>query len=113
MSVHLPRRESRPRPVTRKHAARLHRLAAAAAALIGGLLTSAAIIPAASAGIIVPDPGGAAAPVPATTVRVTSGGMAGWQITLIAVGAALIAAAVAVLLDRALAARRAASATSA
>ena len=83
------------------------------AALIGGLLASAAIIPAASAGIIVPDPGGAAAPVPATTVRVTSGGMVGWQITLIAVGAALIAAAVAVLLDRALAARRAAPATSA
>ena len=49
---------------------------------------------------------------PATTVRViTADGMAGWQITLIALGAALVAATVAVLLDRALSARRAASAT--
>ena len=37
--------------------------------------------------------------------------MAGWQITLIAVGAALLAAAAAVLLDREMAARRAPSAT--
>jgi len=37
---------------------------------------------------------------------VTGGGMPGWQITLIAVGAALAAAAVAVLLDRAWAARK-------
>ena len=36
--------------------------------------------------------------------------MAGWQITLIALGAALVAAALAVLLDRTLAARRAATA---
>ena len=41
------------------------------------------------------------------------GGMAGWQITLIALGAALVAATAAVFLDRALAARRAASATTA
>jgi hypothetical protein len=39
--------------------------------------------------------------------------MAGWQITLIALGAALVAAATAVLFDRAVAARRAASATTA
>ena len=37
--------------------------------------------------------------------------MPGWQITLIAVGAALIAAAAAVVLDRARATRRSASAT--
>jgi hypothetical protein len=37
--------------------------------------------------------------------------MAGWQITLIALGAALVAAIAAVFLDRALAARRAVSAT--
>ena len=43
----------------------------------------------------------------------TSNGMAGWQITLIALGAALIAATAAVFLDRALAARRAASAPTA
>ena len=37
--------------------------------------------------------------------------MAGWQITLIAVGAALVAATAAVLLDRARAARRSVPAT--
>jgi hypothetical protein len=37
---------------------------------------------------------------------ITGGGMPGWQITLIAVGAALAGAAVAVLLDRALTARK-------
>ena len=37
---------------------------------------------------------------------ITAGGMPGWQITLIAVGAALAGAAVAVLLDRALTARK-------
>jgi hypothetical protein len=49
-------------------------------------------------------PGGEAPP--STPVQVISGGMAGWQITLIALGAALVAAAVAVHLDRTLAARR-------
>jgi hypothetical protein len=44
---------------------------------------------------------------------VVAGGMAGWQITVIAIGAALVAATAAVFLDRALAARRAASATTA
>jgi len=44
------------------------------------------------------------APVPVRTV--VSGGMPGWQITLIAATAALLAAALAVLLDRAWAARR-------
>jgi hypothetical protein len=37
---------------------------------------------------------------------ITAGGMAGWQIALIALGAAVVAAAAAVMLDRALAARR-------
>ena len=63
--------------------------------------------------IRVPGPGGAyggtpVAPVRAPTV-VGTGGMAGWQITLIALGAALVASTLAVLLDRALSARRAAS----
>jgi len=44
---------------------------------------------------------------------ITGGGMPGWQITLIAVGAALLAATVAVLLDRAWAARRRTIATAA
>jgi hypothetical protein len=42
---------------------------------------------------------------PAVTT-VVAGGMPGWQIALIAVGAALVAAVVAVLLDRARLARR-------
>ena len=42
---------------------------------------------------------------------VTAGGIAGWQITLIALGAALVAATAAVWLDRARAARRAVHAT--
>jgi hypothetical protein len=58
-----------------------------------------------------PDPGAgyvAPASVPAQVqVRtIVAGGMPGWQIALIAVGAALLAAALAVLADRALAARR-------
>ena len=51
------------------------------------------------------------AAVPATTIHVITTGMAGWQITLIALAAALAAATVAVLLDRARTARRSASAT--
>ena len=118
MFTHLPHQGPRLRTAGRQAAARLRRLAAVLAAVTCGLLASAAIVPAASARIV-PDPGGAGggtplAPAPATTVPVvTAGGMAGWQITLIALGAALIAAIAAVLLDRALAARRAAPSTTA
>ena len=45
-------------------------------------------------------PSGARDPAPAAGV-VPAGGMPGWQITLIALGAALVAATAAVLLDRA------------
>jgi hypothetical protein len=48
---------------------------------------------------------GPANAAPAATT-VVAGGMPGWQIALIAVGAALVAAVVAVLLDRARLARR-------
>lgn len=84
------------------------RLAAVLAALAGAVPASAAVIPAASAGIVVPGPGGqygpaSVTPVPGTGVRViTAGGIAGWQVALIAVGAAVVAAAAAVCLDRAL-----------
>ena len=47
-----------------------------------------------------------AASVPAVTRVLVVGGMPGWQIALIAIGAALFAAASAVLAYRALAARR-------
>jgi hypothetical protein len=51
--------------------------------------------------------------VPAHIHAAVTGGMAGWQITLIAIGAALAAATLAVLLHRALTARRRVSATAA
>jgi hypothetical protein len=87
------------------------------AALIVGLLVSAATVPAAFA--VVPDPGGAGssagvAPVPAHSVRVVvTGGMAAGQVTLIALGAALLAAVATVLVYRLLALRKAASAATA
>ena len=90
-------------------AARLRRLAVALAAVTCTLLASAAIMPAAWAVNVIP-PGGEPAQAPAVGA-VTAGGMPGWQITLIALGVALVAATAAVLLDRARAARRAASAT--
>jgi hypothetical protein len=63
-----------------------------------------------------PDPGAgyvAPASVPAQVqVRtIVAGGMPGWQIALIAIGAALVAAAAAVLLDRARDRRRRLAAT--
>jgi hypothetical protein len=80
---------------------RLGRLATVLAAVISGLLASAAAATAAFANPIPIGDGGAVpiAPVPAATVRVIStGGMAGWQVALIAAGAALAAAAAAALL---------------
>ena len=100
----------------------MRRLAGVLAGLAGVLMASAATVPAAFAGMnpipwgpggYIGDPyigtmgTGPVAPVPATTVHViNTGGMPGWQITLIAIGAALLAATVAVLLDRARATRR-------
>ena len=104
---------------------RIHRLISILAAAACALLAFAAAAPAAFALTDPPPvPGGYAGdpyigtapivPVPATAVHVvSSGGMAGWQIALIAIGAALLAATVAVVLDRARATRRAASATTA
>jgi hypothetical protein len=107
----LPNRSIRP---VRNASARLRRPLAVLAALVVGLLASAATVPAAFA--MIPDPGGAAgvASVPAPAVRVVvTGGMAGWEITSIAIGSALFAATAAVLLYRALAARKPASAATA
>jgi hypothetical protein len=116
-----------PLTAVRPAGARLGRLAAVLAAITAGLLASAAAVPAAFAGMnpipwgpggYVGDPyigimgTGPIAPVPATTtVRViTTGGMAAWQITLIALAAALVAATAAVFADRARTARRGATA---
>jgi hypothetical protein len=95
---------------------RLGRLATVLAAVITGLLASAVAATAAFANPIPIGDGGAVplAPVPAATIRVVSaGGMAGWQVILIAAGAALAAAAAAVFADRKLAGRRSVTATTA
>jgi hypothetical protein len=86
----------------------LRRVLAALTALGCALLAFTATGPAAFA-MIVPDPGGGgadSAPTPGGVRVLTGGGMPGWQITLIAAAAALVAATAAVLIDRALAARR-------
>ena len=112
MSAHLSHRESHPRTAAGYAAARLRRVAAALAALTCALLTSASVVPAASA---TEDPPGGAplTSVPAPAAQLAGGGMAGWQIALIALGAALVAAIAAVIVDRTLATRRSASSTTA
>ena len=99
---------------TQQAGARLGRLATLLAAVISSLLASAVAATAAFANPI-PIGDGDTSPitsVPPATVRVIStAGMAGWQVALIAAGAALAAAAAAVLLDRKLASRRSATAT--
>ena len=113
MFAYLHRQVTHPSMPASKAAIRLRRVAVALAAVTAGLLASAAAVPAAFARDLPdPVPGGQyqPAPVPASTVHAvtTTGGMAGWQITLIALGAALIAAAVTIVLARARAARGAA-----
>jgi len=92
-----------------RQAVRHGRLAAALAVIISGLLASVAAATAAFANPIPIGDGGALpiTPVPPATVHVIStGGIAGWQIALIAAAAALAAAAAAVFVDRRLASRR-------
>ena len=87
----------------------IRRLTAALAGLAGALLAFAAVAPAALAQTFPPRPPGwdkHPPPLGAGIHTVVAGGMPGWQIALIAIGAALLAATVAVLLDRAWAARR-------
>jgi len=104
MPASLPREAPHRRTAAQTARARLRRFATVLAAATCGLLATAATVPAAFA-IARPDPGGGTGRLmrlPPATVRVVAGGMAGWQIILIAVGAAAIAAAAAVRLDRAL-----------
>jgi hypothetical protein len=87
---------------------RIRRILTALATLAGALLAFTAASPAALA-IRVPPPGENAGPVqaPAQVHTLVTGGMPGWQIALIAAAAALAAAAIAVLIDRAWTARKA------
>jgi hypothetical protein len=79
---------------------------------LGGLLAGlgvlvTALVATGSAALAMPVPGtdGDVAPPPPPPVVMVAGGMPGWQIALIAVGAALVAAVLAVLADRAWSAR--------
>ncbi len=93
---------------------RIRRIAAVLAGLAAGLVAFgvtpafARIVPPPDVPIITGGLAPAPPVQPATTVTrtVLVGGMPGWQIALIAAGAALLAAAVAVLAYRALAGRR-------
>jgi hypothetical protein len=118
MVTKLPQQGTRPRLATRPVGLHLGRLAVVLGAVACALLSVAGAVPAAfAAQIPVPSGGGAYGPVPAsaaTVIRViTTGGMPTWQIALIALGAALVAAAAAVSLDRTLGHRRPVSAMTA
>jgi len=108
---------------------RIRRIAAALATVAGALLALAVaslvlarpwqspaspttpararLWPIVSGGMPMPAYPSAPARAPAPVHTIVSGGMPGWQITLVAAGAALVAAAVAVLLTRARMARKA------
>lgn len=110
MITQLSHRRPRPGTVIRHAGALLGRRAALLTAAISGLLASVAVVPAAFAQPIpIGEDDGATSVAP---VVISTGGMTGWQITLIAVGAALAAAAAAVFLDRKLVGRRHTTATS-
>ena len=87
---------------------RIRRYAGVLAALAGALLAFAAAAPAAFATTAPPGGATGAGPSPSRAVvhTVVVGGMPGWQIALIAAGAALAAATMAVLADRARAAQK-------
>ena len=89
-----------------------HRRILAAVVALAGTLLALATAPAAFARPL-PPPDCCAVGDSAPITVITGGGMPGWQITLIAVGAALVTALAAVFLDRVLAARRSASSTTA
>ena len=85
------------------------RILAAVITLAGAVLALATAPAAFARPLPPPDCCVTGADAPVTVI--TTGGMPGWQIALIAVGAALAGAAMAVLLDRARAARKARAAT--
>jgi len=87
-----------------------HRRILAAVITLAGAVLALATAPAAFARPL-PPPDCCVTGADAPVTVITTGGMPGWQIALIAVGAALAGAAMAVLLDRAWAARKTRAAT--
>jgi hypothetical protein len=82
----------------------IRRILAVVATLAGAVLVIVTITAAHAA---LPPHGGAPAGTHAPVRVIVTGGMSGWQIMLIAVGAALVAATVAVLVDRGWTSRKA------
>ena len=117
MVTQLPHRDTHSRAAARAVGLHFGRLAAVLGAVTVALVSFAGAVPAAFASTIPhPLPGGAYGPVPvgaATVTHLIMTGTPGWQIALIAVGAALVAAAAAVTLDRTLGRRRPVSAVTA
>ena len=84
----------------------IRRFAAVLAGVACALLASAALAVPSFAMVAPPAGASDVAPAGPVTATVVAGGMPGWQITLIALGAALLTATAAVFLDRARTARR-------
>jgi hypothetical protein len=85
---------------------RIRRIAAILSGLAASVLVTLTGATAAFA-YPVPPPGGPAGPLqPPRVHTIVTGGMPGWQIALIAIGAAILAAALAVTFDRAYTAHR-------
>jgi hypothetical protein len=89
----------------------VRRSASIVVAICSALFGFVLVAPSTRAFATIPPPGGGSSavlphPYPTVVQSVVTHGMAGWQITLIAMGAALLAATVAVLADRARAAQR-------
>jgi hypothetical protein len=107
---------SHEKEIVMKRIQRIRRVAATLSGLAVAWLSLAFAAPSAFAAYVPAGEGGAGPsphgtgtttpPVVHVTRTIVAGGMPGWQIALIAAGAALLAAAVAVLADRARAARR-------
>jgi hypothetical protein len=83
------------------------RLVSGIVAGFAAALLSSVILATTALAYRIPPPGGPDLPVqpPPQVHTIVTGGMPGWQITLIAAGAAILAAALAVALDRARTAR--------
>jgi hypothetical protein len=84
----------------------IRRLFATVATLAGALVALAAIPATLAMRVPPPGEGSGIAPPPPPVRVIAEGGMPGWQITLIALAAALLTAVVAVLIDRARASRK-------
>jgi hypothetical protein len=84
----------------------ISQFAAVLAVLTCALLASAAAAAPSFAMVPHPGPPAGTGSAPAEIQTIVAGGMPGWQITLIAVGAALLTATAAVLLDRVRTARQ-------